>query len=95
MRLTFCYRASLRISIYWWKLSALFPVLQTLMWLLACEDPLLRRRCATGYGSIVMLNQIYSFDIDSLIQSIPKPEKMTKKDFDQRNREFSSHRFGV
>lgn len=31
---------------------------------------------------IVVFDQIYSFDIDSLIQSIPKPEKITKKAFD-------------
>jgi hypothetical protein len=37
---------------------------------------------------IVIFNQIYSFDIDSLIQSIPKPEKMTKKEFDPAAQEL-------
>src|SRR5262245_33184316 len=37
---------------------------------------------------IVIFNQIYSFDMDSLIQSIPKPEKMTKKDFDPAAQEL-------
>ncbi|MGH8627538.1 MAG: hypothetical protein ACREYC_20475 [Gammaproteobacteria bacterium] len=31
---------------------------------------------------IVSVDQIYSFDVDSLIQSIPKPEGMAKKDFE-------------
>ncbi len=31
---------------------------------------------------IVAFNQIYSFDIDSMIKSIPKPDDMNKKDFD-------------
>lgn len=30
---------------------------------------------------IVIVDQIYSFDIDELIKSIPKPKKMTQKDF--------------
>jgi hypothetical protein len=30
---------------------------------------------------IVIFDQMYSFDIDSLIKSIPKPEKMTAKEF--------------
>jgi hypothetical protein len=37
---------------------------------------------------VVICNQIYSFDIDSLIQSIPKPEKMTKKEFDPAAQEL-------
>jgi hypothetical protein len=31
---------------------------------------------------IVVFDQIYSFDIDSLIKSIPKPEKITKEKFE-------------
>jgi PatG Domain len=31
---------------------------------------------------IVIFDQIYSFDVDSLIESIPRPEKVTAKDFD-------------
>jgi hypothetical protein len=31
---------------------------------------------------IVVFTQIYSFDVDSLIKSIPRPEKVTAKDFD-------------
>jgi hypothetical protein len=31
---------------------------------------------------IVVFDQIYSFDVDSLIKSIPRPEKITAKDFD-------------
>jgi hypothetical protein len=31
---------------------------------------------------IVVFDQIYSFDVDSLIASIPRPEKVTAKDFD-------------
>jgi hypothetical protein len=31
---------------------------------------------------IVGFSQIYSFDVDSLIKSIPRPEKVTAKDFD-------------
>jgi hypothetical protein len=30
---------------------------------------------------IVVFDQMYSFDIDSLLKSIPKPEKMTAKEF--------------
>jgi hypothetical protein len=31
---------------------------------------------------IVVFDQIYSFDVDSLVKSIPRPEKITAKDFD-------------
>jgi hypothetical protein len=31
---------------------------------------------------IVVFDQIYSFDVDTLIKSIPRPEKVTAKDFD-------------
>jgi hypothetical protein len=31
---------------------------------------------------IVLFNQIYSFDVDALIRSIPRPDKVTAKDFD-------------
>jgi hypothetical protein len=31
---------------------------------------------------IVVFDQIYSFDVDSLIKSIPRPEKITTKDFE-------------
>ncbi len=31
---------------------------------------------------IVMFEQMYSFDVDSLIKSIPKPEKITEKQFE-------------
>ena len=31
---------------------------------------------------IVAFSQIYSFDVDSLIKSIPRPDKVTAKDFD-------------
>ena len=31
---------------------------------------------------IVVFSQIYSFDVDALIKSIPRPEKVTAKDFD-------------
>ena len=31
---------------------------------------------------IVLFNQIYSFDVDALIKSIPRPEKVTAKDFE-------------
>jgi hypothetical protein len=31
---------------------------------------------------IVAFDQIYSFDVDALIKSIPRPEKVTAKDFD-------------
>ena len=31
---------------------------------------------------IVVFDQIYSFDVDSLIKSIPRPEKITAKDFE-------------
>jgi hypothetical protein len=31
---------------------------------------------------IVIFDQIYSFDVDTLIKSIPRPEKVTAKDFD-------------
>jgi hypothetical protein len=30
---------------------------------------------------MVLFNQIYSFDVDALIKSIPRPEKVTAKDF--------------
>ena len=31
---------------------------------------------------IVVFSQIYSFDVDSLVKSIPRPEKVTAKDFE-------------